>query len=234
MYQLTGLFLLIQLTLFARYIVYDAFHLQTYLSTFLLPLAAVGLYILGKWGMKNEQSYTPTNEVGWSFYHRQKVFLNQKKLYWGTEEKGYIQRYHEKKWLYIISDLFNVNFFTEIKVQISEDLFEFKPNKKKLFSKQDYWTVYKNKVEIGTAKTVFNMNNTRNFKEVLEFQIGEDLYTTKASTLTSKITLFKEEVEIGSYQNATLFKNVNEIHLSLEQFEQLPYIVLHAFRLKNL
>lgn len=92
MYKLIILFILVQLAILARYIVFGAFDIANYLVTYLLLVAAAFIYFYSKRLIKKEASYAPTNIASWSFLNRQRTFTIEKPLYKGDVKRGSIQR----------------------------------------------------------------------------------------------------------------------------------------------
>uniref|UniRef100_UPI0035B52533 hypothetical protein n=1 Tax=Neobacillus sp. TaxID=2675273 RepID=UPI0035B52533 len=197
MYRLLILFVLVQLAILARYVVYEAFDPISYGSTYIFLIAAFIIYFVSKSFTKKELQYEPRQISSWSFLNKQSVFTIEKPFYKGKVKRGTIQRRFLKKWHYLIADLLGSKFFLALTIKIDGVQFDIKPTKGKIFSKQDYWTIYKNGEIVGTAKTVVDIKNTVKLKEVIEFQIGENSYYTAAATVTSHISLIHKDEEIG-------------------------------------
>lgn len=233
MFKLIIMFILVQLAILARYLVYDAFDAISYVSTYLFLVAAVLLYFVSKRYVKKELAYTPNNIASWSFLNRQRIFTNEKPLYKGDVKRGSIQRKFLKKWQYIVADFFGATFFLALTVKIDDNIFELTPFSKKLLSNQSYWTINKNGQQIGSAKTVVDLKNTAKLKEVIEFQIGEDIYSTAASTVTSQISVLHNNQKIGEMKRGHLISNVNVIDVHDDSPEKIIALILHAFYFKN-
>lgn len=111
MFQLLVLFILLQLAILFRYIIFDAFNPITYFSIYLLLIAALAVYIMGKYFAMKESAYEPKQISSWSYYNRQNIFPVEKPLFKGEINRGTIQRKFLKKWHYIIADIFGFRFF---------------------------------------------------------------------------------------------------------------------------
>ena len=233
MFKLIITFILVQLAILARYLVYDAFDAIFYVSTYLFLIATVFLYFVSKRFVKKELAYTPNNIASWSFLNRQRIFTNEKPLYKGDVKRGSIQRKFPKKWQYIAADIFGTNFFLALTIKIDENIFELTPFSEKLFSNQSYWTIYKNGQKIGSAKTVIDLKNTAKLKEVIELQISDEIYSTAASTVTSQISLVHNNQHIGEMKRNHLISNVNIIDLNYNSPDRIIALILHAYYFKN-
>ena len=232
-FQLLILFILVQLAILARYLVFDAFEPWAYASTFLFPIASVFLYFVSKNFKKKEENYAPTNITGWSYYPKQRIFLNEKPLYKNDKKRGFIQRYFLNKWQYLIADFISFNFYLSLKIEIDHITYLIIEEKPKLFSAQSYFIIYKNGTKIGTAKTVVNLKNSTKLKEVLQFTIQDETFETSASTITSGITLNKDNSKVGTLTRNHLISNVLVIDLQEERHEYLIALILHSFYFKN-
>ena len=233
MFQLMIIFILVQLAILARYLVFDAFELISYMSTYLFLIAAVFVYFVSKSFVKKELAYKPNNITSWSFLSRQRLFTNEKPLFKGDTQRGTIQRRFLKKWQYVVADFFNASFFLTLTIKIDEDRFDVIPVKKKLFTNQSYWTIYKNDEEIGSAKTVIDLKNTAKLKEVIELQLKVGIFSTAASTVTSQISLIHHNEQIGEMKRNHLISHVNIIDLNDDSPESLIALLLHSYYFKN-
>lgn len=233
MFKFICVFLLVQLAILARYLVYGAFEPLYYASTYLFLLAAGVLFFLSKHWAKKEVLYSPKDISSWSFLNRQRVFNNPKPLFKGDVQRGTIQRLFQQKWHYIIADLFGPVFFLSLKLTIDEDIIKLIPTKGKWFSNQSYWTITKNGQEIGCAKTVVDLKNTALLKEVIEMQIGEEYYSTTANTVTSHIILLHNDQQVGEMKRNHIISNVNIIDCPDESPEKILALLIHAFHFKN-
>ncbi|MER2107372.1 MAG: hypothetical protein ABS949_10585 [Solibacillus sp.] len=232
MFRLLATFVLVQLAILARYVVYDAFDSLFYASTYLLLIAAVAIYFVSKCFVKKEIGYTPNETESWSFLNKQRMFTIEKPLYKGNVRRGSIQRIFVEKWHYIITDLLGSTFFLAFTLKLDEHTFDVIPASGKLFSNQSYWTIHKNGQPIGTAKTVVDLKNTAKLKEVILLQIGDIVYSTAASTVTSHITLHNEQ-QIGEMKRSHLISSVNLLQVQDDTAEQMIALLLHAFHFKN-
>ena len=237
MLQSIVIFVLIQITLLARYLIKGEFEPGYYAFTYVFLILPIVLYFFGKHYAKKELHYTPQNIEDWSFYNRQSVFLNEKPLFKGNEKRGSIQRYFDKKWQYFIWRITDQNYFLSLKIWIDHDEYNVKSNTKKLLSSQDYWQIYKNGVQIGSAKTVVDLKNTAKLKEVIELQIGDKIYSTAASTVVSSIKLFDGQNQIGQLSHGSdlsnLIKNVKVLKVQDDTPEKIIALLIHAFYFKN-
>lgn len=233
MYRLLILFVLVQLAILARYVVYEAFDPISYGATYIFLFAAFIIYFVSKSSTKKELQYEPRQISSWSFLNKQSVFTIEKPFYKGEVKRGTIQRRFLKKWHYFIADLLGSKFFLALTIKIDGVQFDIKPTKEKFFSKQDYWTIYKNGEMVGTAKTVVDIKNTVKLKEVIEFQIGENSYYTAAATVTSHISLIHKDEEIGEMKRNHIISNVYVIDVKDDSPEKIIALILHAFYYKN-
>lgn len=231
------LFILIQLALLARYLIKGEFEPATYAMTYAFLFLPIVIYILGKRFAEKEQQYIPQNIDDWSFFSRQKVFLNEKPLYKGTVKRGYFQHYFEKKSHKLMNELVGDSFFLSFKMKIDEDEYDIKSYSEKLFSTQSYWHIFKNGTQIGKAKTVVDLKNTAKLTEVIEAQFGDITYTTAAPTVTSTIKLFEDNVQIGRSgrgdELSHLFKNIKVMQVQNDSPEQLITLMIHSLYFKN-
>lgn len=232
MFKLIILFLLLQLAVLARYIVFDAFEPISYASTYLTLAAAIFTYFLGKNFQKKEVAYTPQQQDGWSFLNKQRVFSNKKPLYKNDEKKGYIFRTYIKKWHYFIADFFGESFFLALSIQIEEDNYELIPTTKKLFTNQSYWDVLLNGEKIGKAKTVIDLKNTAKLKEVIEMDLYDKTYQTAAATVSSKIKLIYQDEQVGMIERSALISQVNVLKVKEDQPQLLIPLILHEYYFK--
>lgn len=233
MIQLITIFFLVQMAVLARYIVFEKFEPISYASTYLFLLAAIFLYTLSKVFMRKELEYRPNNIDSWSFFNKQRIFNIEKPLYKGQEKRGSIQRVFLKKWHSIVADLINQSFFLALKVKIDQNMFEVKPVKGKWLSNQSYWTICKNGIEIGHAKTVLDFKNTAKLKEVIEIQLAERTYKTVANTVTSEIKIYENDEQMGQMTKNQLISNVNTIAVAEDSPEKIIALLLHAYHFKN-
>lgn len=233
MYKLIILFILVQFAILARYIVFGAFDIGNYLVTYLLLVAAAFIYFYSKHLIKKEASYEPTNIASWSFLTRQRTFTIEKPLYKGDVKRGSIQRKFLKKWQYIVADFFDASFFLALTIKVDDHIFEIIPVKEKLFSNQSYWAVYKDGQKIGAAKTIIDLKNTAKLKEVIEFKVNGEIYSTEASTITSSISLMHNNQRIGEMKRHHLFSDVNVMDIHDDSFDKMIPLILHAYHFKN-
>lgn len=237
MIKLIVLFILSQLVLLARYLIKGEFEPVTYGMTYLFLSAAILLYILGKHFIHKEESYIPSNIDDWSFYLRQNVFSNEKPLFKGDVKRGSFQRYFDKKLHYIVNKLIGDSFFLSFKLKIDENEYDIKSYNEKLFSNQSYWHIYKNGKQIGKAKTAVNLKNTVKLTEVIEAHFEDKTYSTAASTVTSSITLYEGNTQVGRYGRGNdlshLVKNIKVMQVQDDSPEQLMTLLIHALYFKN-
>ncbi|SES01488.1 hypothetical protein SAMN04487944_11525 [Gracilibacillus ureilyticus] len=233
MIHLNLLFILILLTLLARYLVFDAFEPEIFAMTFLFPIASIILLVVCKRFAVKEREYQPDGITGWSFYNVQKMLLIQKPLFKGTEKRGYIDRYFEKKWQYAVSDIFGSNWYLSMKVQIDGDAFEVRWYRQKWFTQQERWRIYKNDEHVGEARTLINLKNTAKLKEALEVRFGEQSYISSASTVTSTINLTHNEESVGSLKRNHLVSGIQVIDTKEDKPEYILALILHSYYFKS-
>ena len=233
MFKLILVFVLVQLALLARYLIKGEFEPFSYASTYLFLIAAIAIYFLSKRFAKKEQDYTPQNIDSWSFLNRQHLFKIEKPLFKGDEKRGSIQRYYVKKWHYFVADFFGDVYFLALKIRIDNDEYDIKPLEGKWLKNDSYWYIYKNGEQIGTARTVVDMKNIAKLKEVIELHIGDRVYSTAASTVTSKITVFDNNNQVGELKRNDFIRNVFVIHVQDDTPEKLLAPLLHTFYFKN-
>lgn len=132
---------------------------------------------------------------------------------------------------------YRCKLFFSLKIRIDHDEFNIISKTQKLLSTQDYWQIYKNVVQIGTAKTVVDLKNTAKLKEVIELQIGDKIYSTAASTVVSSIKLFDGHNQIGQLSHGSdlsnLIKNVKVLKVQDDTPKKIIALLIHAFYFKN-
>lgn len=227
------LFVLTQLALAARYVVYGAFEPLTYAATFLLLVAALIVYVLSKRMAQKELAYTPPPTDSWSFLVKQHTFLNEKPLFYRSERRGYVQRQFNSRFEYAFANIVGQTFFVTLHVQIDDDLFVLKPLKTKLFSVNNQWHVYKNDVPIGDVKTVITWAETKKLAEKLELSLHDTVYATSASTITDAITLLRDDVVIGKSKRHHLLSNIHTIAVEEAEIGALLCALLHIHYFKQ-
>lgn len=233
MYKAIILFFLLQLTLLARYLVFDAFEPLTYVATFLVPIFGFLVRFISKKLTCKEEKYQPSGISYWSFYHIQKSILNSKPLFKGNERRGYIKRYFEKKWQHVVADIFGFNSYLSLEIKIDENSFVIRWNPIKRLSQQEYWKIYKNGEEIGEARTLINVKNTVKLTEVMEFTFEDKTLTTSATTVTSAISLCNQSKEVGTMKRNHLISNVDVLDVQDDCLEYLIALITHEFYFKN-
>lgn len=233
MIQLILLFILTQLALLARYIVFDAFDPVVYASTFLFLPAAAFIYFFSRHKMKKERAFAPKDIQNWSFYTVQKVFKVAKPLYKGTEKRGYILRYYVKKWHYVVSDIIGASLFLAIHIEIDGHLYNIVPNSKKWRSVQSHWTIYKDDVEIGHAQTAVTLKNSAKLTEAIDITFGNESYTTSAKTVTSAISVLQQDKVVATMKRDHMVSNVHVLQADEDAPEALLALILHAYYFKN-
>lgn len=229
MYKAILLFFLLQLTLFARYLAFGAFEPITYASTFLLLIVACIIPFISKKLVHKETNYQPTNISGWSFYLRQKSILNRKPIFKENEQRGYIQRFFEKKWQHVVADIIGFNLYVALKIQLDENSYVVRWNPKNRLSQQEYWEIYKNGEKIGEAQTLINMKNTVKLKEVIEFTFEDKTFTSSATTVSSAISVCNENEVVGKMKRNHLISNVHVLDVQGDCPEYLIALITHAY-----
>ena len=233
MIQLNLIFILLVLTTFARYVVFDKFEPLMFAMIFTLPIASVVILLMSKKFAKKEQDYHPKNIDGWSFYHLQNTIINKKILYKGNEQRGYIKQFFQQKWQYVIADIVSSRWYLSLEIQIDEDVYTVLWYRKKRFTNQEHWYIYKNNEKIGKASTLINLKNTAKLKEAIAFQFGDVSLTTVATTVTSSISLMDGEHLVGGLKRNHLISNVQVIDVHENKPEYIIALIVHAFNFKN-
>lgn len=226
-------FVLTQLALAARYIVYGAFEPLTYASTFLLPIAALATYVFSKRAQQQELTFTPPNVDSWSFLLKQHTFTNEKPLFYRNERRGYVQRYFQSRFEYILANIVGQTFFVSLRVQIDNDTWTMIPEKTKLLAANSSWRLYKNDELVGQAKTVITWAQTKKLEEKMELALLGETYVTSASTVTSTITLLHNDTTIGMSKRHHLLSNIHIIEADESTYGALLCALLHIHHFKQ-
>lgn len=224
------IFILLQLTLLARYIVFDAFEPVIYGMTFLFPAAGFIVFLVSKKFADKERSYQPKNITEWSFYHIQKSITNPKPLFKGNEQRGYVKRYFPKIWQYVLSDIFGSNWHLTLEIQIDQDVYDVHWERGKRL--QDQWKIYKNGDQIGTARTRTNLKNSAKLKEVITYNIYDAQYESSALTITGSISLTQNDVKIGSLKRNHIVSSIKVIDVQENCPEYIVALIIHYFYFK--
>lgn len=200
---------------------------------FLLPIAAVVMFLISKKLADKERSYFPKDIAGWSFYSLQKSLLIKKPLYEATVKRGYIKRYFPQKWQYVFGDIFGDNWYLCLDIEIDQNKYDVRWYREKRLSNQDQWKIYKNGKQIGNATTQINVTNTTKLKEAITYKFNEIEYTSSASTLTSKISLTNNEELYATLKQNNLMSNVKVIDSKQSNQEHIVALILHSYYFKN-
>lgn len=233
MLELLFLFVLLLFTALARYLVYGAFEPLSFAMIFLLPIAAVVMFLISKKLADKERSYFPKDIDGWSFYSLQKSLLIKKPLYEGTIKRGYIKRYFPHKWQYVFGDIFGDNWYLCLNIEIDQNKYDVRWYREKRLSNQDQWKIYKNGEQIGKAATQINLNNATKLKEAITYIFNESEYTSSASTLTSKISLTTNEELYATLKQNNMMSNVKVIDSKQSDQEHIVALILHSYYFKT-
>ncbi len=233
MIQLNLIFVLLLLTTFARYVIFGEFEPLMFAMIFALPIASVVIFIMSKKFAKKELGYHPKNIDGWSFYHLQNTIVNKKILFKGNEQRGYIKRFFEQKWQYVIADIISSRWYLSLEIQIDEDVYTVLWYRKKWFTNQEHWHIYKNGEKVGEASTLINLKNTAKLKEAIAFRFGDASLTSVATTVTSSISLMDGERSVGGLKRNHLISNVQVIDVYENKPEYIIALIVHAFNFKN-
>ena len=233
MIQLNLIFVLLLLTTFARYVIFGEFEPLMFAMIFALPIASVVIFIMSKKFAKKELGYHPKNIDGWSFYHLQNTIVNKKILFKGNEQRGYIKRFFEQKWQYVIADIISSRWYLSLEIQIDEDVYTVRWYRKKWFTNQEHWHIYKNGEKVGEASTLINLKNTAKLKEAIAFRFGDASLTSVATTVTSSISLMDGERSVGGLKRNHLISNVQVIDVYENKPEYIIALIVHAFNFKN-
>lgn len=233
MIELIVLFVLLLLTLLARYLVYGAFEPLALAVICLMPLASLAIFLISKRLADKESAYQPKNIDGWSFYHIQKSLMNKKPLFNGNEQKGYIKRYFPERWKYAFADVFGFNWYLSLEIQIEQNIYDVRWYRIKWLTQQDQWKIYKNGEQIGTARTLINFKNSAKLKESIEYIFADIAYITSASTVTSAISLTHNEKLLGTLKRKHAISGVQVIDLQEESPEYIVALIVHSYFFKN-
>lgn len=233
MIELLFLFVLLLLGTLARYIVFGAFDPLLFAVIFLLPLGSMAIYIISKKFAEKERAYQPKNIEGWSFYHIQKSLPIKKPLFKGEVHRGYVKRYFQQKWNYIVGDLFGFNWHLSLKVKIDEDLYDVQWFHQKWFTQQDQWKIHKNGKQIGQAHTQVNLKNAVKLTESIKFNLHDITFETSAPTLTSTITLTREQKTLGTMKRSHTISSVQVLEVQDDRPEYLVALILHSYFFKS-
>ena len=120
-----------------------------------------------------------------------------------------------------------------MEIQIDEDVYTVLWYRKKRFTNQEHWYIYKNNEKIGKASTLINLKNTAKLKEAIAFQFGDVSLTTVATTVTSSISLMDGEHLVGGLKRNHLISNVQVIDVHENKPEYIIALIVHAFNFKN-
>jgi hypothetical protein len=233
MIEMLLLFVLMLLTVLARWLVYGAFEPLQFALIFLLP-AALAVYIISRKLAEKERSYQPKNIYGWSFYNIQKSLLVRKPLFRGDELRGYVRRYFPHKWQYAFGDVIGFNWYLCLKIQIDQDLYDVRWHRKKWLTNQDNWNIFKNGERIGEARTLINMKNAASLKEAIQYTINDDTYLSSAATIASAISLTREGEKCGTLKRHNLLSSVKVIDPREDSSpEAIVALILHSYFFKN-
>jgi hypothetical protein len=234
MIEMLLLFVLMLLTVLARWLVYGAFEPLQFALIFLLPAAALAVYIISRKLAEKERSYQPKNIYGWSFYNIQKSLLIRKPLFRGDELRGYVRRYFPHKWQYAFGDVIGFNWYLCLKIQIDQDLYDVRWHRKKWLTNQDNWNIFKNGERIGEARTLINMKNAASLKEAIQYTINDDTYLSSAATIASAISLTREGEKCGILKRHHLLSSVKVIDPREDSSpEAIVALILHSYFFKN-
>ena len=233
MFELTVLFVLFLLTALARYIVFGAFDAPMFAIIFLLPVAALAIFMISKKFADKERSYQPKDIEGWSFYNIQKSLLIQKPLFKGNERRGYVKRYFPKKWQYAFGDVFGFNWYLSLEIKIDQDVYDVRWYREKWFTQQDQWKIYKNGKQIGEAHTRINLKNTAKLKEAITYVFYDTSYISSATTVTPTISLIQDEELLGTTKRNHIISNVQVIDVQENHPEYIVALIVHSYYFKN-
>ncbi|MBT2642849.1 hypothetical protein J7I80_11480 [Bacillus sp. ISL-41] len=233
MIEIIFLFILFLLGTLARYIVFGAFDPLLFAAIFLLPLGSFAIYLVSKKFAEKERAYQPKNIEGWSFYNIQKSLPIQKPLFKGEVHRGYVKRYFQQKWNYIVGDLFGFSWHLSLEVKIDEDVYDVQWYHQKWFTQQDQWKIYKNGKQIGQAQTQVNLKNTVSLTEYIRFNFHDITFETSAPTLTSTISLTHEQRHLGKMKRNHIISNVQVLEVQEDKPEYLVALILHSYFFKG-
>ena len=233
MIQLNLIFILLLFAALARYIIFHAFEPAMFAMIFLLPVAAIVVYIMSKKFAEKERCYQPKNIAEWSFSNRQTSLLKEKPLFKGEKHRGYVKRYFTKKGQYVFADIFGSSWYLSLEVQIHEDVYDVRCVREKWLTNQDRWIIYKNGEQIGEARTLINLKNMTKLKEAIEFTFQDISYISSATTITPTISLTQDEVLLGTMKRNHIVSTVQMIDVKEDYPEYIIALIVHAFYFKN-
>lgn len=225
-------FVLAQLALLARYIVFHTFEPLTYAATYLSLVAALFVYYWGKRCAKQEEQYVPPNIETWSFLVKQRTFTNDKLLFFGDELRGTVSQYFAKRAHYVASDIVGTSLFLSLRIVIDGHTWLITPASHS-FAPNTTWLITKDDEPIGEAKTRITWKNTKRFTEMITLTIAGETYTTTASTITSGIAVQQHEAEIGTSNRHHLLSHIHVIDVPRDAEAAVIAAILHTYCFKQ-
>ncbi|MEE1130276.1 MAG: hypothetical protein UHX00_01465 [Caryophanon sp.] len=226
------LFILTQLALLARCIVFHAFEPMTYAATYLLLVAALFVYYFGKRCAKQEAHYIPQSIDAWSFLIKQRTFTNDKPLFFGAELRGTISQHFAKRWHYVASDIFGTSLFLSLRIVIDGHTWLITPTSHWL-APNTTWRITKDDEQMGEANTRITWKNTKRFTEMITLTIAGDAYTTSASTMTSGISVQQHATHIGASKRHHLLSHIHVIDVPRDAEAAVIATILHTYCFKQ-
>lgn len=226
------LFVLMQLTLLARYIVFDAFEPLTYAATYLSLVAALFVYYWSKRCAKQEEQYIPEGIHAWSFLVKQRAFVNDKSLFFGNEQRGTVSQQFAKRWHYAVADIFGPTMFLALRIVIDGHTWLITPTSHWL-APNTTWHITKDGEHVGEAQTRITWQNTKRFAEVITCTIEESTYITKASTMTSSITVHHDDMAIGTAKRHHMLSHIHVIDVPSDAPAAMIAATLHTYCFKQ-
>ena len=154
-------------------------------------------------------------------------------MFKNDKNRGFIQRFFQHRWQYLIADFISYNFYLSLKIKIDDTTYDIIEEKRSILSTQSYFNIYKNGEKIGKAETAVNLKNSAALKEVLQFTFLEEELETSASTITSGITLKKDNLFVGTLTKNHVISNILVMDIPEDCPENLIALILHSFYFKN-
>lgn len=120
---------------------FGAFELLSFALIFLLPVAALAIFMISKILSEKERSYQPKDTTGWSFCNIKKSLIIQKTLFKGNNQRGYVKRYFPQRWQYAFGDIFGFNWYLCLEIQMGQERYDVRWYREKWFTNQDQWRI---------------------------------------------------------------------------------------------
>ncbi|MEC1177785.1 hypothetical protein P9B03_04750 [Metasolibacillus meyeri] len=132
-----------------------------------------------------------------------------------------------------MANILGVNWYLAFDIQIDEDNYLVRWHAKNRLLIQEHWTIYKNGVAIGEACTSINIKNSAQLKEVIEFIVENEKFTSSAATISSAITVQNNQGIIGTMKRNHLISNVHVFDIQEERPVYIIALMMHAYYFKS-